>query len=100
VTTVTATDLGERLNVTASVVAVLADRAFVVNDTGVTGHGLLVLTPTATDVSPPDVVAVDGTIRRFSFDGFRAPFELTQRSAYQPFEGHKVLVAAEIRALA
>lgn len=96
---VAAADLGERLNVTAIVEAVLAERAFVIRDTQLP-HGLLVLEPTAADVSPTDVVAVYGTVRQFNFDEFRAPFELPDRAPYQPYEGLKVLVAAEVRPLA
>lgn len=71
-----------------------------VSDIDPPGHGLLVPAPTATDVGPPDLVAVDGTIRQFSFDEFRVPFGLTQRATYLPSENRKVLVAAEVRSLA
>ena len=97
--TVAAADLGKRLNVTAIVEAVLAERAFVVRDPDL-AHGLLVLAPIASDISPADVVAVEGTVRRFAFDEFRVPFDLTELAPYQPYEGRKVLVAAAVRSLA
>jgi hypothetical protein len=90
---------GDRHVLTASVGAVLGERAFVVHDVDLPEQGLLVLTPTATDVRAPVLVTADGVIRRFAFDAFRVPFGLSEAAAYQPYEGRKVLVAGDIRSM-
>jgi hypothetical protein len=92
---------GERLVITASVVAVLSDRALVVHDVDLPEHGLLVLTPVvAATMRAPDLVMVDGLVQRFTFSAFQVPFALEEPAVYQPFEGRKALVAAEIRSFA
>ncbi|HJT95995.1 MAG TPA: hypothetical protein VJ777_29300, partial [Mycobacterium sp.] len=86
----------------AGVIAVLGDRAFVVGDVDLPDQGLLVLarTPKAADVRAPDLVTVDGVLRRFTFAAFCTPFGLAQAAPYEPFEGRKVLVATSLRSLA
>jgi hypothetical protein len=97
VNTIARLEPGERHVLTASVGAVLDDRALVVHDVDLPEQGLLILTPTVTDLHAPDLVTVDGVIRRFDFDAFRDPFELTRPASYQPFQGRKVLVADVVR---
>jgi hypothetical protein len=98
--TIAATAEGERLVVTASVGAVLGDRAFVVTDVDLPDQGLLVLTPAAVQLRAPDLVTVDGVVRRFTFPAFRVPFGLAEPLPYQPFEDRKAMVAADIRSYA
>lgn len=98
--TIAAAAEGERIVLTAGVIGVLGDRAFVVIDVDLPDQGLLVLTPEAVDVGAPDLVTVDGVLRRFTFPAFRVPFGLVQAGPYEPFEGRKVLVAADVRSLA
>ena len=98
--TIAATDTGERLVLTASVVSVLADRAFVVRDADLPRDGLLVLTTARTELGAPDLVSVDGTVRQFTFESFRVPFALPEPIPFRSFEGRKVLVAAKVQSLA
>ncbi|MCA2219029.1 hypothetical protein [Jidongwangia harbinensis] len=98
--TIAATDVGERLVLTASVATVLGDRAFVVRDVDLPDDGLLVLTTTSTGFRAPDLVSVEGTVRRFTFAGFKVPFGLSGPRPFQLFEGRKVLVAAKAQSLA
>ena len=98
--TIAAAAEGERIVLTAGVTGVLSDRAFVVGDVDLPDEGLLVLTPAAVDVAAPDLVTVDGVLRKFTFPAFRVPFGLVQAGPYEPFEGRKVLVAADVRSLA
>jgi hypothetical protein len=98
--TIAATDPGERLVLTASVTSVLAHRAFVVRDADLPQNGLLVLTTARTELQAPDLVSVDGTVRHFTFESFKAPFGLPDPIPFRPFEGRKVLVAATVQSLA
>ena len=98
--TVAATEPGERLVLTAGVVTVLADRAFVVRDADLPENGLLVLTTARTDLGAPDLVSVDGTIRQFSFESFKVPFGLSDPLPFQLYEGRKALVADKVQSLA
>jgi hypothetical protein len=98
--TVAAAAEGDRMVVTASVRAVLGDRAFVVSDVDLPAQGLLVLTPVAADVHTLDLVTVEGVVRRFAFQAFRVPFGLAEPAPYQPFEGRKMMVAGTITSFA
>lgn len=98
--TIAAAEPGERLVVTASVVTVLADRAFVVRDVDLPENGLLVLTTARTAFRAPDLVSVDGVVRQFSFESFKVPFGLSDPLPFQLFEGRKALVAARVQSLA
>ncbi|HET6530079.1 MAG TPA: hypothetical protein VFH03_05620 [Actinoplanes sp.] len=98
--TVAAAAEGDRIVVTASVRAVLDDRAFVVSDVDLPAQGLLVLTPVAADVQTLDLVTVDGVLRRFAFQAFRVPFGLGESAPYQPFEGRKMMVAGNLTSFA
>ena len=100
VDTIAAAAEGQRIVLTAGVIAVLGDRAFVVDDVDLPDQGLLVLAPEPADVRRPDLVTVDGVLRRFTFAAFCTPFGLAQAAPYEPFEGRKVLVATSLRSLA
>ena len=93
--TIEASEVGDRLTVTASVADVPAGRSFVVRDADLPDQGLLVLGDAAVRV--PALVTVEGTVERFAFDRFRDRYELTDAAAYRRFEGRKILVADEVR---
>jgi hypothetical protein len=96
--TIEASEVGDRLTVTASVADVPAGRSFVVRDVDLPDDGLLVLGES--DVRVPALVTVVGTIERFTFDRFSDRYELTDAAAYRRFEGRKILVADDVRSWA
>lgn len=96
--TIEASEVGDRLTVTASVADVLPGRSFVVRDVDLPDNGLLVLGQA--QVRAPALVTVEGTIERFTFDRFGDRYELIDTAAFLRFEGRKVLVAEDIRSWA
>jgi hypothetical protein len=99
--TITATDVGDHLVVTASVTRVLDERAFVVQDVDLPTAGLLVLCRTAPPtLTPPDLVMVDGHVQQFSYPGFSPLYRLTGPARYRPWEKVKILVADDFKKLA
>lgn len=96
--TIEASEVGDRLTITASVTDVPAGRSFVVRDVDLPDEGLLVLGEAA--VQAPALVTVEGTIERFTFDRFGDRYALTDPAFYRRFEGRKVLVADQIRSWA
>ena len=95
VDTIAASEVGDRLTVTASVTEVPPGRAFVVRDADLPGEGLLVLGDA--EVRVPVLVTVEGTVELFAFDRFRDRYELSDAASYRRFEDRKVLVADEAR---
>ncbi|GAA3347087.1 hypothetical protein GCM10020358_60550 [Amorphoplanes nipponensis] len=98
--TIEASDVGDRLTLTAVVVRVLTASSFVVHDVDLPDDGLLVLGGSLTAMHPHDLVTVAGTIDLFAFDRFRERFSLGPASSYGLFEGRKVLVAHDVRSWA
>ncbi len=93
--TIAASEVGDRLILTASVTDVPSARSFVVRDADLPEEGLLVLGEAAVRV--PVLVTVEGTVQRFAFELFRDRYGLTDPAAYRRFEGRKILVADEVR---
>lgn len=93
--TIAASEVGDRLIVTASVTDVPAGWSFVVRDVDLPEEGLLVLG--RAEVRVPALVTVEGTVQRFAFDRFSDRYGLTDAASYRRFEGRKILVADEIR---
>jgi hypothetical protein len=98
--TVAAAGIGERLVVTASVADVLAGHAFVVQDVDLADQGLLVLGRAPADLAPTDLVTVGGTVELFTIAHFGPRYHLTDPARYQRFDGHKALVADQVRSWA
>jgi hypothetical protein len=99
--TITATDVGDHLVVTASVTQVLDERAFVVQDVDLPSAGLLVLCRmTPPTLTPPDLVMVDGHVQQFSYPGLSPQYRLTGPDRYRPWGKAKILVADDIKRLA
>lgn len=96
--TIEASEIGDRLTITASVADVPPGRSFVIRDTDLPDDGLLVLG--TAEVRVPALVTVEGTVQRFTFLAFGDRYELADPSAYRRFEGRKVMVADEIRSWA
>lgn len=88
------------LTVTASVATVFSDHVFTVRDIDLPEQGLLVLSPVPTELEPPDLVTVSGTIRRFQYAELKGPFWLGDPTPYRPFEERKVLLATDVRSQA
>ncbi|WP_412751611.1 hypothetical protein [Krasilnikovia sp. M28-CT-15] len=98
--TIEASDVGDRLTLTAVVVRVLTASSFVVHDVDLPDDGLLVLGGSLTSMHPRDLVTVAGTIDIFTFERFRGRFVLAPAPSYDRFEGRKVLVAHDVRSWA
>jgi hypothetical protein len=96
--TIEASEVGDRLTLTASVADVPGEGSFVVRDADLPDEGLLVLS--GAEVQVPALVTVEGTIERFAFDRFGERYGLTDAAAYRRFDGGKILVADEVRSWA
>jgi hypothetical protein len=96
--TIEASEVGDRLTVTASVAGVPEEGSFVVEDADLPDDGLLVLSEA--EVQVPALVTVEGTIERFAFDRFSGRYGLTDAAAYRRFDGRKILVADQVRSWA
>jgi hypothetical protein len=96
--TIEASEVGDRLTVTASVTDVLPGRSFVVRDVDLPDDGLLVLGEA--QVRAPALVTAEGVIERFTFDRFRDRYELADAAAFLRFEDRKFLLAEDIRSWA
>jgi hypothetical protein len=96
--TIEASEVGDRLTVTASVADVPGAGSFVVRDVDLPDDGLLVLSEA--EVQVPALVTVEGTIERFDLDRFSGRYGLTDAATYRRFEGRKILVADEVRSWA
>lgn len=94
--TITASNEGTRMIITAGVTAMLSPRAFVVRDADLPDQGLLVLSDARTDLRSHDVVTVYGVIRQFDHARFTDQLDQVEPAAYQKFEGQKILVAADV----
>ena len=98
--TIAATRVGARLTVTASVVRLLAARAFVVRDVDLPPDGLLVLGDRPSGLRTRDLVMARGTIQVFAFDRFGTTYQLADSAPFAPYAGRKVLVADLVRSWA
>jgi hypothetical protein len=98
--TVAAARVGARLTVTASVVRLIAARAFVVGDVDLPPEGLLVLGDRPSGLRPDDLVMVGGTIQIFAFDRAETRYRLADPAPFAPYAGRKVLAADMVRSLA
>lgn len=94
--TVEASTVGTRLIVTAGVAEVLTPQSFVVEDADLPDQGLLVLSDARTDLHRHDLVTVYGAIDRFDYPRFASRLQLNGPGSYRPFEGRKILVAADV----
>ena len=98
--TVARADVGAELTVTASVERVITVDAFVVGDQDLPAGGLLVFGVARPGLRPTDLVTVRGAVERFGFSTFAPRFALSDAERYRTFDGHKVLIAEEIRSYA
>ncbi|WBB53536.1 hypothetical protein [Verrucosispora sp. WMMD573] len=89
-------DVGDSLTVTATVDQVIDERALVVRDVDLADRTLLVLTRQAVEAAPPQLVSMEGTVVRFSYRSLATRHQLTDPTAYRPFEGQKALVASQV----
>jgi hypothetical protein len=89
-------DVGDALTVTATVDQVIDERALVVRDVDLADRTLLVLAPQAVEAAPPQLLRIEGTVVRFSYRSLAARHQLTDHTAYRPFEGQKALVASQV----
>jgi hypothetical protein len=63
-------------------------------------RGLLIFGTMPPGLQPTDLVSVRGRIARFDFGAFAPRFALSEAKHYLPFDGHKVLIAEQIRSYA
>ncbi|MEV6842802.1 hypothetical protein [Actinoplanes sp. NPDC051411] len=95
--TVSRAGIGATLTVTATVERVITVNAFVVGDDDLPDRGLLVFGVARRPLRPTDLVTVRGTVEQFRFSTFAPRFAMSDAGRYQPFDGHRVLIAEEIR---
>ena len=96
--TLQASEVGDRLTVTAVVTGVSSPRSFTVYDADLPEPGLLVLAATA--VRAQDLVTVTGSVVLFTFTRFQDRYDLGDRRVYRRFESRKALIADEVRSWA
>jgi hypothetical protein len=95
--TLARTAIGDRLTVTAAVERIVDDRAFVVRDVDLTAGALLVLTRQVVDMTPPQLVTVEGTVILFSYGDLAVEHGLgDDLDTYRAFDGQKALVAGQV----
>ncbi|MEU8230441.1 hypothetical protein AB0C12_12670 [Actinoplanes sp. NPDC048967] len=93
--TMEASDVGDRLTVTAVVTGVSSPHSFTVYDADLPERGLLILS--ATPVRTQDLVTVTGSVVVFAFSRFQDGYDLGDRRVYHRFESRKALIADEVR---
>jgi hypothetical protein len=85
-------------DVDATVLDIMSDHVFVVGRTEPPRQTLLVLSPARTGLQPSDPVTIAGQVLRFRYAEFSAPFWLSERSPFRPYENRKFVLASEIKA--
>lgn len=93
--TMEASEVGDRLTVTAVVTGVSSPQSFTVYDADLPERGLLVLG--ATPVRTQDLVMVTGSVVLFTFSRFQDRYDLDDRRVYRRFESRRALIADEVR---
>ena len=91
--TIRDSEIGDRLTITAALVAVVSERSFTVYDADLPDQGLLVLGQLPVRAQPKDLITVRGVIATFDFERFRSAYDLDHEGSYRAFHGRKILVA-------
>jgi hypothetical protein len=98
--TIAGSEIGAVLTVTAALVTVISDQAFVLSDVDLPERGLLVVGTLPDGARPPDLITARGAIAAFEFEQFSRTYGLDQPARYDAWQGRKVLVAHEVRSWA
>jgi hypothetical protein len=86
--------IGRTVTVSGKIIRILTTESFVMATDEFGDLSLLVLSKTATGLVKGQTLTLDGNVQLFSYEAYRAQYALSDRQAYAPFEGEKIIVMA------
>ncbi|PRY20139.1 hypothetical protein [Pseudosporangium ferrugineum] len=84
--------IGRTVTISGKIIDVLTPTSFVMAADDFGDLSLLVLSGGRPGLTKGQTLTFDGNIQKFSFAAYRDEYDLTDRQAYAPFEGEKIVV--------